>query len=151
MKLAELLIERHDLLDLIAGLENRLRSNLRIQEGDTINEDPDVLMDELNKLFERLIEVKKSINDINVISIIEENVTLNDLIVKQQVLKKKHRVIFDIIEGASTKQRRYSNSEIREVVVIDVKRYIKELDLLAKQIRELDVKLQKLNWEIEVS
>lgn len=151
MKLAELLIERHDLLDLISGLERRIENNLRIQEGDTPDENPDELLLEITKALDKLTLIKTKIDTVNSTTKITENMVLNDLIIKQQNLKKKHRIINDIIEKASSRQRRYSNSEIKEIIVIDMKKYLKEMDGLAKEIRELDVQLQKLNWEIDVT
>ncbi len=144
------MIERRDLLDLILSLERRIRNNIKIQEGDEPSEDPEKLMIEINRLFEKLTNTRKRIDYANISTKVMEDITLNDLIVKQRILKKKHRVISAIVEEASNKQRRYSNTEIKDIVTLDIKKYLKEMDGIAKEIRELDVTLQRLNWEIDV-
>ena len=54
MKLAEALQERADLNKRISDLQGRLNQNSLVQEGEIPNEDPNVLMQELEAAIARL-------------------------------------------------------------------------------------------------
>ena len=54
MKLAEALQERADLNKKISDLRGRLNQNSLVQEGEIPNEDPNVLMQELEAAIARL-------------------------------------------------------------------------------------------------
>ena len=54
MKLAEALQERADLNKKISDLQGRLNQNSLVQEGEIPNEDPNVLMQELEAAIARL-------------------------------------------------------------------------------------------------
>ena len=47
MKLAEALLIRSDMQKKLAQIKGRIRSNVKVQEGDTPNEDPNALMIEV--------------------------------------------------------------------------------------------------------
>ena len=62
MKLAEALQERADLNKKISDLRGRLNQNSLVQEGEIPNENPTVLMQELEAAIERLQQLIKDIN-----------------------------------------------------------------------------------------
>jgi len=45
---------------------------------------------------------------------------------------------------------RYSKKEIKILSTIDVKVFQKDTDNVAKEYRELDLKIQEKNWQIEL-
>ncbi|WP_353957378.1 hypothetical protein [uncultured Parasutterella sp.] len=45
---------------------------------------------------------------------------------------------------------RYSRSEILIIPTVNVKEYQKKADELAKEVRELDNKIQQANWNIDL-
>ena len=59
MKLAEALQERADLNKRISDLQGRLSQNSLVQEGERLNEDPTVLMQELEAAIARLQQLIK--------------------------------------------------------------------------------------------
>ena len=59
---------------------------------------------------------------------------------------KKRNIINQMIEKASNNENRYSMSEIKFVSVVDVAGLQKEYDALSKKWRELDNKIQGINW-----
>ena len=59
----------------------------------------------------------------------------------------KMRAIFN---NASATQDRYSRSEIKMVVTVDVKKLTKEIDLLSAKYRQLDIKIQAANFATEL-
>ena len=63
MKLAEALQERADLNKKISDLQGRLNQISLVQEGEIPNEDPNVLMQELEAAIARLQQLIKDIKD----------------------------------------------------------------------------------------
>ena len=70
MKLAEALQERADLNKKISDLQGRLNQNSLVQEGEIPNEDPTVLMQELEAAIERFQQLIKDINLTNCATIV---------------------------------------------------------------------------------
>ena len=55
-----------------------------------------------------------------------------------------------ICDQAAGTQERYSLSEIKTVITIDVKTLHKQIDKLSAELRKLDIKIQGLNFVTEV-
>ena len=149
MKLATALSERADLQKRIADLGNRLKFNAKIQEGETPSEDPQVLLAELDKDFERLEELIARINHTNNQTRYGE-VTLTDLIAKRDCLNSKIRTLRAFLDSASEKVTRYSKTEIRIMSTVPVAELQKQVDRLSKELRETDETIQGLNWTTEL-
>ena len=149
MKLATALSERADLQKRIADLGNRLKFNAKIQEGETPSEDPQVLLAELDKDFERLEELIARINHTNNQTRYGE-VTLTDLIAKRDCLNSKLRTMRAFLDSASEKVTRYSKTEIRIMSTVPVAELQKQVDRLSKELRETDETIQGLNWTTEL-
>ena len=60
------------------------------------------------------------------------------------------RIKRDFLSAASSRVDRYSNNEIKILATIDVAKYQKEIDRLSKEYRELDTKIQGLNWTTDL-
>ena len=73
MKLAEALQERADLNKKISDLRGRLNQNSLVQEGEKPNEDPAVLMQELEATIARLQQLIKDINLTNCATIVNQD------------------------------------------------------------------------------
>ena len=84
MKLAEALQERADLNKKISDLRGRLNQNSLVQEGETPNENPIVLMQELEKAIARLQQLIKDINLTNCATIVEGR-SLTQIIAEKKV------------------------------------------------------------------
>ena len=148
MKLAEALHLRADLQKRIAQTRERLKLNSKVQEGDTPSEDPEVLLEELNRDTERL-QLIAQINLTNS-KIESEGVTLTEMIAKKDVLSLKTSILREFLQEASEKIERYSNKEIRILSTVDVQKLQKEVDQMSQELRILDVKLQSLNWSVDL-
>lgn len=149
MKLAEALHLRADLQKRIAQTRERLKLNSKVQEGDTPSEDPEVLLEELNRDTERLQQLIAQINLTNS-KIESEGVTLTEMIAKKDVLSLKTSILREFLQEASEKIERYSNKEIRILSTVDVQKLQKEVDQMSQELRILDVKLQSLNWSVDL-
>ena len=149
MKLATALSERADLQRRIAELGERLNNNAKVQDGEKPSEDPNELLAELNKDFERLEELVARINHTNN-ETKSGDVTLTDLIAKRDCLKQKIGIMRSFLNTASEKVSRYSKTEIRILSTVSVSDLQKELDGLSKELRETDETIQGLNWTTDL-
>ena len=149
MKLAEALSLRADLQKRISQLEVRLKNNARIQEGEEPAEDPRGLMDELNNNLNDLETLIFRINRTNMATL-AEGTSLTEMIAKKDILALRISVLRSVTQSATGSLERYSANEIRYVRTINVAELQKEIDSYSKQLRELDVKIQQLNWLTEL-
>ena len=150
MKLAEALILRADSQTKISELRQRLINVAKIQEGEVPSEDPQDLLRELDNCFRQLEQLVQQINRTNSQAELEERLTLADALAKRDVLSMRRKMFTALVESASSLQSRYSRSEIKMCSTIDIAHTQKQIDSLAKQYRELDTKIQAMNWQIDL-
>lgn len=149
MKLAEALSERARLQTKISELNQRINDSSIIQEGDEPVEDIQALFDELSANYSELETYIFRINNTNINAIVEGE-SITKMLSRRDVLSSKVRTLQDILSHCSTSNNRYSRNEIKYICTIDVAKLRKELDLNAKKLRELDLKIQSLNWTIDL-
>jgi hypothetical protein len=150
MKLAEALAERADCQKRVEDLKKRLARCARVQEGEPPAEDPSELLEEVDRVFKRLLYLVQSINRTNSATLLEDKKTLSDAIAERDVLGKRRDLLAQVVDAASTRQDRYSKSEVKFIATVAVKDLQKQTDQLAKEFRELDTRLQELNWKTDL-
>ena len=106
---------------------------------------PDELLSKLDDVFNKLELITKRINYTNS-QIMINGQTLVDLILTRDAIKMKRKILTTLLDEATIKQDRYSQSEIKFVTIIDVLDIQRQIDDLAKRFRELDTQIQQLNW-----
>jgi hypothetical protein len=150
MKLAEALAERSDCQIRIEELKKRLIRSARVQEGEQPAEDTAALLTESERVFIRFQELISAINRTNSKASFDNKRTISDAIAERDVVGKRRDFLTGVAEAASTRQDRYSKSEVRFVATVSVGKLQTEVDQLAKRYRELDTRLQELNWKTEL-
>ena len=150
MKLAEALILRSDLQKRMEQIRNRLYNNVLTQEGELPSEDPDVLLKEFMSLQKELTTLIKAINRTNNNTPFDGNMMLSEALVERDAILSKRSILSSAATLASEKPDRYSRTEIKNVSTIDIKKFQKEADKLSKEFRELDTKIQGMNWNIDL-
>ena len=150
MKLAEALAERSDCQTRLEELKKRLVRSARVQEGERPAEDPTAMLGEIDTVFTRLLELISAINRTNGTTMFSKSQTLSDAIAEREITGKKRDLLAAIAEAASTRQDRYSKSEVKFVATVPVGDLQKQIDQLAKHYREVDTRLQELNWKTEL-
>lgn len=150
MKLAEALAERSDCQVRIEELKKRMGRSARVQEGEPPAEDANELLTEADRIFVRLEELVSAINRTNARTMFDETRTISDAIAARDLTAKKRDLLAGLAEAASTRQDRYSKSEVKFVATVSIVGLQKRVDQLSKLYRELDTKLQELNWRTEI-
>lgn len=149
MKLAQALILRADTQKRLEQLKGRLLDNAKMQENERPSEDPKLLLKELDRLSDELFRLILAINLTNSNAKFE-GASLTEMIAKKDTLSQKASVLRDFAKSASQKVDLYSNSEIKILSSVDVATLQKQIDELSKEIRELDMKLQEANWQVDL-
>lgn len=150
MKIAEALSIRKDLQKRIAQLQGRISNNVKVQEGDEPLENPDQLLKELDGCLSQLEDIIFRINATNMQVKNAKGVSLTQLMARRDVLTIRINTLRNVFNTASESQNRYSQSEIRMVTVVDVKKLSKQIDKLSANLRVLDMEIQGLNFSAEL-
>jgi len=152
MKLAEALSIRKQLQTRIEQLQVRILNNVRVQEGEVPAEDPQELISELDSCLSQLQDLLYHINvtNLHVTTTDNEHQSLTQLLAERDVLTKRVHVLREAFNKATESSDRYSRSEIKQVTTINVKALRKQVDHLSAQLRELDMKIQALNFSSEL-
>ena len=150
MKLAEALILRADSQKRFAQLKSRLLTNAKIQEGDQPAENPADLISELEGVARELVDLIKRINRTNSVTVIGNDKMLSDALAERDVLALRCAAYNELALSAAIAHGRLTRSEIKYVSTISVAETQKRADELAKEYRELDARIQELNWQTEL-
>jgi hypothetical protein len=150
LKLAEALVERSDCQNRLDDLKKRMARSARIQEGETPAEDSSELLKEAERVFSRLLDLISAINRTNANTTFDKASSISDAIAKRDITAKKRDFLSGIADAASTRQDRYSKSEVKFVATLPIAQLQKQVDQLSKEFRELDTRLQELNWKTEL-
>lgn len=149
MKLATALSERASLQVRLNELQIRLNANAKVQEGDVPAENPVELIAEKDRILDELENLVTRINLTN--SRTEyDGVTITELISKRDRMKKDVNIMRSFLNNASSKIDRYSKTEILIKSTVDISKYQKKLDVISKELRQIDEKIQELNWTTEL-
>ena len=149
MLLAEALARRAEAQDRLNKLQDRLVQGAMIQEGDTPVEDPAAMLEEAAALLQEIETLVRRINHTNAHTDFE-GATLTDAIARRDALLRSRRLYAAVADAATMTGARYSRSEVRFVPAVDVKALREMADSAAKAYRELDTKIQQLNWTTEL-
>ncbi len=150
MKLAEALLLRADVQKKIASLRDRIVANAVVQEGDEPHEKPAELMKQAVGALGELEDLVTKINRTNLKTKLKDGRTLTDAIAYRDTLVAQHALYVAAIAGTKKEPDRYSAREIKWVATLEVAKLHKQLDDLAKKIRELNAAIQKANWSADL-
>ena len=149
MKLAEALIIRADLQKRIEQLGARLKDSAKVQEGDTPAEDVSELFNELESNLTQLEDLIYRINVTNM-QTIHEGESLTKMMARKDVLNTRLKLMRELVSHVTGSDARYGRNEIKFVRTIDVAELRRTTDNYSKQLRELDTKIQSLNWTVDL-
>ncbi len=149
MKIAEALIERADIQKRIEQLRDRLSNNALVQEGEEPAEDPTSLLSELDRLEKRLCELVARINLTNA-NTVSGGMTVTEMLSLRDCLAQKNDIMRDFLRAASQKWMRGRGSEIVVKSTVSVSELQKQVDDISKQLRELDTRIQGINWNTDL-
>ena len=149
MKLAEALILRADLQKRLEQLRQRLSANALMQEGEAPAENPEDLLQELERDTKELEVLFYRINLTNA-SVKRQEKTLTELLAQREVLALKISILRTTLETASRKVIRGGHSEVKILSTLNVAALQKQADEMSRALRILDTAIQEANWLTEL-
>lgn len=150
MKLAEALILRADMKKRVEQLKQRLIRNAKIQEGEKPAESPEALIEEVERISQELVRLIQRINKTNSATELEKGISLSDAIASRDMLVLKHSIYRDLAQAATVTQDIRTKSEVKFKGSVSVTKIQAQADQFAKAHRELDTKIQELNWRSDL-
>lgn len=150
MKLAEALQIRADLQKRLAQIPVRLRNNSTMQEGTVPAEDPETILREMDSLSRQLEQITTDINLTNSSVKDAEGETMTALISRRDALRRRVEYMRNFLNAASEVTMRRQSTDIRILPTVNVTEFRKRLDRLSKELRELEMRIQSLNWTSEL-
>ena len=149
MKLAEALSVRAELQKKTEQLEQRLKSVVKIQEGDIPEESP---VDLLSELYQAAAQLEKLLYRINLTNLytVRDGETITAMIARKDVLTLEINVLRNVLKAATEPESRYSRNEIKYVKTIDTTKLRKKIDTMSAELRKTDLKIQETNWTADI-
>jgi hypothetical protein len=154
-KLAEALADRAAAVRRVEQLRSRIGASARYQEGETPPEDAMQLLDEAEQTLSELEILIQRINRTNAATVLSDGGTLTDAIARRDVLRLRHAVVAGAADAAAGRDQRGQvvrqlRSELKMLTALPVADLRSRADTLARQIRDLDVLIQRANWEVDL-
>lgn len=151
MKLAEALQRRADLRQKIDSVGNTMKANILVQEGAEADYDVGQLCEEFNELMGEWRSIVGRIGRTNHTAKDEETgKTLADLLVDREATKMEKETYDGIVAVYGEKSWRTRGAELKIISTFKAKDAQKMVDDAAKRFRELDNKIQMLNWNTDL-
>lgn len=155
MKLAEALAERAAVVRQVEQLRARVVASARYQEGETPAEDAGRLLGEVTRALVELESLMRRINRTNASVTVGDEDTLTDALARRDVLRMRHAVITAAADAAAGRDQRgmvvrQLRSELPMLAALPVAELRDQADSLAREIRTLDVRIQRTNWEVDL-
>ena len=154
MKLAEALALRADATRRVDQLRARIVANARFQEGEEPTEDAQALLVEVGTVVGELEELIRRINRTNAATRIGSEGTITDALARRDMLRTRHSVVTAAADAAVGRSQvglgRQLRSELKMLPALPVAQLRAQADDLARQVRELDLRIQQSNWEFDL-
>ena len=81
--------------------------------------------------------------------------TITDALARRDVLRMRHSVIGSAADAAAGREHggfsRQMRSELKMFAALPVAQLRAQADAIARDVRELDVSIQRSNWEVELA
>lgn len=150
MKIAEALALRADHQKRVEQLKARLLRNAKVQEGEQPAEDPEALILEYEALASELVQLIRRINVTNSSASVAGR-SMTQALAERDILKLRHSMYRDVAQAATITQSVTTRSEVRFKGTVTVSVVQKKADAIARELRELDARIQEANWLIDLS
>ena len=138
MKLGEALINRADAQKRLQQLRERLTLSAKVQKGENPPEDPQLLLQELDRMLNTQKTLIQQINKTNSLTKLRSGKILSDALAERDAIALKRTILSELTKAASDIRPRFTRSEIKFYSTVDIKNMQQQIDDLAKQYRELD-------------
>ena len=152
MLLAEALLRKAILKKELEALEQRMVESARVPHDEEPADDYLVLLCSYRKKEGELLEMSLRILATNISTAFRAGETISQAIIRRDSLKRVVSMYNKLLSAASGSGNRglFSSRDVKYKRVVDMEKVRADMDNAAMQYRDLDVKLQQLNWNTEL-
>lgn len=149
MRLAAALSHRADLTTRADALAQRAIRAAVTQEGTTPVDDPSALLTEHESVLAELEQLVVRINLTNAATDVD-GVPLTAALARRDTLRRRHRTLTTLADASTPFADRMRGAELRLLPTSDVAGLRAAADETAKALRELDLRIQEVNWSTQL-
>jgi len=151
MLLAESLLRKAVLKKELEALEQRMSESARIPQDEEPADDYLVLLREYSEKENELREMNLRILATNNNAVFREGETISQAIIRRDSLKRVVSMYNKLLSAAIGSGRgMFASRDIKYRRIVNMDKVRSEMDKTAIQYRDLDIKLQQLNWNTEL-
>ena len=151
MKLAEALLLRADRNRTLEQIKQRIQVSARYQEGENPPEDARDLVSAASTVLDELEGLIRDINRTNSSTVMGDGRTVTEALAERDVLRLRYSMLKVSADAASGGQQhvglmRATRSELKLMSDLDVRSLRQQGSDVARRARELDARIQEVNW-----
>jgi hypothetical protein len=150
MKLAEALSIRSSLQRDLAWIKEQFSKISRVPEGSKPAEDPEEMLGRMESRASEFECLLKRINRTNLSVTDSRGRTMTDLLAERDALRARQNILSEAYQQATQKEDVYGRQELRYVPTMDVVALRKRVEGINSSLRELNILVQRLNWEADL-
>jgi len=152
MLLAEALLRKAILKKELEALEQRMVESARVPHDEEPADDYLVLLCSYREKEGELLEMSLRILATNISTAFRAGETISQAIIRRDSLKRVVSMYNKLLSAASGSGSRglFNSRDVKYKRVVDMEKVRADMDNAAMQYRDLDVKLQQLNWNTEL-
>ena len=150
MKLAEALSIRSSLQRDLAWIKEQFSKISRVPEGSKPAEDPEEMLSRMESRASEFEILLKRINRTNLSVTDSRGRTMTDLLAERDALRARQNILSEAYQQATQKEDVYGRQELRYVPTMDVVALRKRVEGINVRLRELNILVQRLNWEADL-
>ena len=150
MKLAEALSQRSSLQKDLSWIKDQFSKIARVPEGSRPAEDPEEMLKRMDSRTAEYQALLTAINRTNANARDEKGRTLTDLLAERDTLRARQSILAEAYQQATQKDDVFGRQELRHVPTLDVVALRRRLEQESTRLRELNMSIQRLNWEVDL-
>lgn len=150
MQLAAALAHRADLTTRRDVLLERATRSALVQEGSTPADDAAALLEEHQRVSDQLEALIVRINLTNTATRVGER-SMTAALAHRETLRSRHQALLRVANAATPAGDRMRAQELRLLPTLDARALHERAEAVAKELRELDLAIQEVNWTTELT
>jgi hypothetical protein len=150
MKLAEALSIRSMIQRDLAWIKEQFSKISRVPEGGKPAEDPEEMLSRMENRASEFEGLLKRINRTNLSVTDSQGRTMTELLAERDALRARQNILSEAYQQATQKEDVYGRQELRYVPTMDVVALRKRVETTNFRLRELNILVQRLNWEADL-
>jgi len=151
MKLAEAIANRSSLQKDLTWIKDQFSKISRVPEGSNPSEDPEEMLLRMESRATEFEKLVATINRTNLATTDDRGRSMTELLAERDALRARQSILTEAYQQATRKEEVYGRQELRYLPTMDIVALRKRVEFVNTRLRELNMLIQRLNWEAEVA